>query len=305
MDLKVYEKEEVLQPNGSEYVYVPNIIDIYPKYELKQEPHKITLTEFKVTDSVYLYVVDMDLTKTLKGFITTCAVYPASSVIEVESITYNMEQDSFTVTTSSDTYTVSNISDNVRRTFHLDSLSPDYVFDIKSFHTEESDFCIFSFDSTVQGNFYSFTLCSSGINEGSITSIETCFNDTEAHTLYFPNSTEVDTEGLLPFDTLLLGTVGYDEVKYLADAVVVTDEKELVEQECALATIWQKGNDPVDLDDGISWAECLLGEVNVIQLMQQLVEAVQKITLTVKVSFDAVTDKEGQTFLSYTLKAVG
>ena len=30
MDVKVYKKEEVLQPSGSEYVYVPDVIDIIP-----------------------------------------------------------------------------------------------------------------------------------------------------------------------------------------------------------------------------------------------------------------------------------
>ena len=30
MDVKVYKKEEVLQPSGTEYVYVPDVIDIIP-----------------------------------------------------------------------------------------------------------------------------------------------------------------------------------------------------------------------------------------------------------------------------------
>ena len=33
MDVKVYEKEEVRQPKGTEYVYVPNVIDIIPEIE--------------------------------------------------------------------------------------------------------------------------------------------------------------------------------------------------------------------------------------------------------------------------------
>ena len=31
MDVKVYQKEEVLQPSGAEEVYVPNVIDIIPQ----------------------------------------------------------------------------------------------------------------------------------------------------------------------------------------------------------------------------------------------------------------------------------
>ena len=30
MDVKVYKKEEVRQPSGTEYVYVPDVIDIIP-----------------------------------------------------------------------------------------------------------------------------------------------------------------------------------------------------------------------------------------------------------------------------------
>lgn len=302
MDLKVYEKEEVLQPSGSEYVYVPNIIDIYPKYELRQIPHKVTLTEFKVTDNFYLYVKDMNLENNeLVSFVTT---NDTNMLCEVVSLTYNLEQDSFTLTTTDNTYIVSNVSDSILRTFSLDSLNPDSPLVINEYHAEE-DFCVFSFDSNVQGNYYSFTVNTAGLKEGSIVSVNTCFNNSESEELTLSDGTVISTEGLVPAETVSLGSVGYDEVKYLIGAETVTNEKDIVEQECALATIWQKGNDPVDLEDGISWAECLLGEVNVIQLMQQLVEAVQRITLTVKVSFDAVTDKDGQTFLSYTLKAVG
>lgn len=301
MDLKVYEKEEVLQPSGSEYVYVPNIIDIYPKYELRQMPHKVTLTEFKVTDNLYLYVKDMNLGEEPEAFVTSS---DTSILGEVVSLTYNMEQDSFTLTTTGNTYTIANVSDSILRTFTLDSLNPEVPLTVNEYHAEE-DFCVFSFDSNVQGNYYGFNVNTAGLNEGSIISIDIYFNSTEREELTLSSGTVISTEGLLPFDTVSLGSVGYDEVKYLVGAETVTNEKDLVEQECALATIWQKGNDPVDLEDGISWAECLLGEVNVIQLMQQLVEAVQRITLTVKVSFDAVTDKDGQTFLSYTLKAVG
>ena len=33
MDVKVYKKEEVKQPSGSGYVYVPDVIDIIPDIE--------------------------------------------------------------------------------------------------------------------------------------------------------------------------------------------------------------------------------------------------------------------------------
>lgn len=75
-----------------------------------------------------------------------------------------------------------------------------------------------------------------------------------------------------------------------------------IEQQCALATIWQKGLDPVEPDTGISWAETLLGEVNVVQLMEELRTAVAEVTNSVQVDFDTVTDDNGTSYLTYTLK---
>lgn len=51
MDVKVYQKEEVLQPSGNEYVYVPNVIDIIP-----------TITDVQV-DTVKNNVWTLDLLK--------------------------------------------------------------------------------------------------------------------------------------------------------------------------------------------------------------------------------------------------
>ena len=82
------------------------------------------------------------------------------------------------------------------------------------------------------------------------------------------------------------------------------DSRELLEQECAIATIKQRGLDPLDLEDGIQWSETLLGEVNVIQLMEDIQSAVEQTTTLVAVVFDTVTDNEGHSYLTYTLKEV-
>ena len=82
------------------------------------------------------------------------------------------------------------------------------------------------------------------------------------------------------------------------------DSNDLIEQECALATIFQRGLDPLDLEDGVQWSETLLGEVNVIQLMEQLVQAVSEVSLHVKVDFSTVKLDNGQTVLSYSLREV-
>lgn len=80
--------------------------------------------------------------------------------------------------------------------------------------------------------------------------------------------------------------------------------KDLLEQECAIATIKQKGLDPLDKEDGIQWSETLLGEVNVIQLMEDIQSAIEQTTTSVVVIFDTVTDSEGRSYLTYTLQEV-
>lgn len=80
--------------------------------------------------------------------------------------------------------------------------------------------------------------------------------------------------------------------------------KDLLEQECALATIKQRGLDPLDKEDGIQWSETLLGEVNVIQLMEDIQSAVEQTTTSVVVVFDTVVDSKGNSYLTYTLKEV-
>ena len=80
--------------------------------------------------------------------------------------------------------------------------------------------------------------------------------------------------------------------------------KDLLEQECAIATIKQKGLDPLDKGDGIQWSETLLGEVNAIQLMEDIQSAIEQTTTSVVVIFDTVTDSEGRSYLTYTLQEV-
>lgn len=95
-----------------------------------------------------------------------------------------------------------------------------------------------------------------------------------------------------------------DGHEILVGADVFTEDKDIIEQECALATIWQRGNDPVDPDVGVRWAEVLLSEINIIQLMEDIKEAVADITLNVAVVFSTVKDKDGNSVLQYTLQAV-
>lgn len=89
----------------------------------------------------------------------------------------------------------------------------------------------------------------------------------------------------------------------ITNAVLLEDENDLTEQMCGLATIWQKGLDPLDLEDGVRWSEALLEEINVVQLMEDLTNAVAQITPTVNVVFDTAVTDSGQSVLKYTLQA--
>ena len=95
-----------------------------------------------------------------------------------------------------------------------------------------------------------------------------------------------------------------NENEIISGAEELTDEDALIEQACALATIWQKGLDPLDLEEGIRWSEAILEEINVVQLMADITNAVAEITRTVEVVFNTVTDDNGNSYLQYTLKAV-
>lgn len=89
----------------------------------------------------------------------------------------------------------------------------------------------------------------------------------------------------------------------LSNAEILTDEKDILEQAVALATIWQKGQDPLDLEQGVRWSEALLSEINVLQLMEDITKAVSAVTPSVTVVFDTVEDENGNSYLKYTLKA--
>lgn len=177
MDVKVYKKEKVLQPQGSEYVYVPDVIDIIPE-----------LIEVESTDDVRNHVWKLD---TLKR-IADVRVENGKLIINSDKVRYE------------------------------------------------------------NGNLY----------------------------------VTLTTEELLTCETL------------------EDNSRELLEQECSLATIWQRGLDPLDLEDGIRWSEAILEELSCLQLIQDIIEAVAKVTTSVQVVFDTVEDDSGQQYLSYRLLEV-
>lgn len=90
---------------------------------------------------------------------------------------------------------------------------------------------------------------------------------------------------------------------WLEDAEVLADgSRKLTMQQAALATIWQRGLDPLEPDDGIRWAQALMGEISAVALMQDIEYAVETETTAVRVIFSTVRDADGNPYLSYTLK---
>ena len=92
----------------------------------------------------------------------------------------------------------------------------------------------------------------------------------------------------------------YVQTKQLTNCTTVTGKDEL-EQACTLATIFQKGLDPLDLNDGIRWSEAIREEISGLQLIQDIIEAVGKVSTSVNVVFDTVEDGNGNQYLSYKL----
>lgn len=106
-------------------------------------------------------------------------------------------------------------------------------------------------------------------------------------------------------DIIPIITTDSEGNEILTGAVELNDEaSELLEQECALATIWQRGLDPLDVNDGIRWSETILEEISVLQLMEEITEAVSRVSASVLVVFDTVTDSSGNSYLTYKLQEV-
>lgn len=82
------------------------------------------------------------------------------------------------------------------------------------------------------------------------------------------------------------------------------DGRDELEQQCALATIFQRGLDPLAMNEGVRWSEAILGEISPIQLMDDISNAVADVTTTVTVAFDTITDASGKSYLTYSLKEI-
>lgn len=113
------------------------------------------------------------------------------------------------------------------------------------------------------------------------------------------------TENVITPNVIDIYPIFNETEEKLIDAETLDITEDTVEQSVALSTIWQRGLDPLDIESGIRWSETVLGEINPLQLMEDIQEAVSAETPTVDVIFDTVTDTNGNTYLKYTLRANG
>lgn len=113
------------------------------------------------------------------------------------------------------------------------------------------------------------------------------------------NKLIINSENVKYEDGKLL--VSLMEDKLLNAEILEDGTKELTLQQCALATIFQRGLDPLDENDGIRWSQALLEEINTLQLMEDIIDAVANQTSTVVVNFDTVRGNDGRDYLTYNL----
>lgn len=122
-----------------------------------------------------------------------------------------------------------------------------------------------------------------------------------------PNGTSEDVyvPDTIDIYPVLLSEESGKEILKNAEILDDTDNfEELIEQSVALSTIWQRGLDPLELNDGNRWSELYLGEINVVQIMEDLTNSVESVSPSVSIDFDTTSDSEGNSYFSYKIKVV-
>lgn len=61
-----------------------------------------------------------------------------------------------------------------------------------------------------------------------------------------------------------------DGIEYITDFQTVSDNRATQRQTGILTALWQKGLDPLDLQDGNQWSEYMLEEVTVLTILEEL-----------------------------------
>jgi hypothetical protein len=81
--------------------------------------------------------------------------------------------------------------------------------------------------------------------------------------------------------------------------VLDNDDAELLDRALS-GTVWQRGQDPLAPEEGIQWAEAVIGEVPAPVIIGQLQDAVNKEGPGVNITYDTVTDGS-RSYMTYRL----
>jgi hypothetical protein len=74
----------------------------------------------------------------------------------------------------------------------------------------------------------------------------------------------------------------------IVDVEILDDDREELLDRAMFAAVKQRGQDPLDSDDGIQWAEAVMGEVSAPVIMTQIQQAVDAEGPGVRTSFNTV-----------------
>lgn len=84
----------------------------------------------------------------------------------------------------------------------------------------------------------------------------------------------------------------------------VYDSSEEQQQSSLFASIKQRGSDPINPEQGVQWAECLIGEVDPALLVTQIKQAVRDVSANCDVVFSTRRGTDGVSYLAYEIKVV-
>ena len=89
---------------------------------------------------------------------------------------------------------------------------------------------------------------------------------------------------------------GIFDFKLAEDGGVITGAQTVegtaeLKQQAVIASLKQKGSDPLALEDGVQWAQSIIGETAVSVIMSQIQTAVYSVSTSLSVSF--TIDSEG------------
>lgn len=97
---------------------------------------------------------------------------------------------------------------------------------------------------------------------------------------------DVITEGINDF--FLIEETDNEGQKWISDVETITDFLEEEKDRVVFAVLRQRGQDPISPYEGIQWAECMMSEIPVPLLMQQIMDAAIKESNYVNVNFETI-----------------